>query len=157
MILHAVSAGSLDTSVRTEVERTFADELAAPGRPSHLELFDRFADRLSAPTGPASPATKRLVDVLTELAESSTAEGLAGLSVYELQSPEVSATKASGLRCRYGLDGTAVAFWDTHAETDVDHASWLLQALARTGADEELVSTAAAAAAGAWWNFLGRA
>jgi pyrroloquinoline-quinone synthase len=153
-ILQAVVDRESGTAVGTQVARTLADETGVDGAPSHLELFDGFVAALGAAEAPATPATARLVEVLGELAADSTPAGLAGLAAYELQSPEVSASKAGGLRRHYGLDGTAVAFWDTHAVADFDHAEWMLEALAATGVDAGAVSDAAAAAADAWWAFL---
>jgi len=153
-ILRTIAGGSSDAIVRLQVMRTLADEVGGDGVPSHLELFDQFAAALDAPVPPASPATVKLVEVLSGLAERSAATGLAGLSAYEMQSPEVSATKATGLRQWYGLDGGAVAFWDTHATADVEHAGWLIDALAGVDAGVETVTAAAGAAADAWWAFL---
>jgi pyrroloquinoline-quinone synthase len=147
-------AGGADDQAHGAVMRTLADEVGGAGVPSHLELFDQFAAALGAPATPASAATERLVDVLSRLAETSTAAGLAGLSAYELQSPEVSATKAAGLRQWYGLAGDAVAFWDAHATADVEHAEWLIGALAGVDSSMESATEAAGAAADAWWAFL---
>jgi pyrroloquinoline-quinone synthase len=153
-ILRTIAGRSRDAEVQLQVMRTLADEVGGTDIPSHLELFDRFAAALDAPVTPASPATAQLVDVLSGLAETSPTAGLAGLSAYELQSPEVSATKAAGLREWYGLDDGAVAFWDTHATADLEHAGWLIDALAGIDASVESVTEAAGAAAGAWWAFL---
>jgi pyrroloquinoline quinone (PQQ) biosynthesis protein C len=73
---------------------------------------------------------------------------------YELQSPEISASKAAGLRSQYGVDGDSVAFWDTHALVEGDHASWTLDAVIAAGGEPPMVRTAARRAADAWWAFL---
>ena len=41
------------------LERTSAEETGEGGGSSHLELFDRFAAAMDAPSVPATPATRR--------------------------------------------------------------------------------------------------
>ncbi len=137
------------------MQRNLDDEVGGPA--THVELFDRFAAAVGAP-GPGDstigPATRALLDVHADLVASSPAEGLTAVLAYEVQAPEISATKAAGLRAHYGLDGEAVAFWDTHAAMEDDHAQWTLDAVVQAGGDPALVATAARRAADAWWSFL---
>ena len=141
--------------VRELVQRNLDDEVG--GATTHLELFDRFVQGVGA-TKPwrteIDPATRSLLNTHDELVESSAAAGLAAVLTYELQSPEISASKAAGLRSQYGVDGASVEFWDTHALVEDDHASWTLDAVVAAGGEPALVRTAARRAADAWWSFL---
>lgn len=142
-----------DEHARAEVTRVLDDELDAAG--THADLFDQFAGAIGAPEDVSpSPATRALIDTLDELVARGPASGLSGLLAYELQSSDVSREKAAGLRAHFGLDADGTAFWDTHAELDTRHSSWLLQALERIGEPEAGAGTAAASAAAAWWAFL---
>jgi pyrroloquinoline-quinone synthase len=153
-ILRRIAVGFDDPVIRARVISTLTDEVGGGDVPSHLELFNRFAAALDAAPAPPAPATARLVGLLQELADRSAIEGVAGLVAYELQSPQVSATKAAGLRGWYGLEDGAVEFWDVHATADVDHATWLVEALAGADADSALITQATASASEAWWSFL---
>jgi pyrroloquinoline quinone (PQQ) biosynthesis protein C len=52
------------------------------------------------------------------------------------------------------MDPAGTEFWDVHAEMDVDHGDWTLEALALLGADPSEVARAARRGADAWWAFL---
>jgi pyrroloquinoline quinone (PQQ) biosynthesis protein C len=136
------------------VARNLADELGHPE--PHLELFDKFADsvRDGEPTTPPGPAAVALVDTYRELAEEGSVAALAGLAAYEVQAPAIARSKADGLRLLYGIDGSGTAFWDLHAEMDVDHGEWALDALVAVGARAAEVGEAAARAAESWWALL---
>jgi pyrroloquinoline-quinone synthase len=141
--------------VRDLVQRNLDDEVG--GAVTHLELFDRFAAAVGAQkpgTTDVGPATRSLLHTHDELVASSPAEGLTAVLAYELQSPEVSASKAAGLRSQYGVDGASVAFWDVHALVEGDHASWTLDAVVTAGGEPATVGPAARRAADAWWAFL---
>jgi pyrroloquinoline-quinone synthase len=153
--LESIQSSSRNREVNELVQRNLDDEVGGPV--SHLELFDRFAVAVGATNPEATeidPATRALLNTHDELVESSAGEGLAAVLSYELQSPEISASKAAGLRSQYGVDGDSVAFWDTHALVEGDHASWTLDAVVAAGVKPPMVRTAARRAADAWWAFL---
>jgi pyrroloquinoline-quinone synthase len=145
------------TEVADLVQQNLDDEL---GRPEpHLALFDRFAAAVS-PLGSATeateagPAADALVVTYADLVEEGPVSALSALAAYETQASAIAASKAEGLRRRYGIDDAAVAFWDVHAAMDADHGDWAIDALARLDADPAVVNQAAKRAADAWWAFL---
>jgi pyrroloquinoline quinone (PQQ) biosynthesis protein C len=149
--LQAVADAAPDAALRQQALRNRDDETAAP---SHADLFERFAGALDAPADAPSPAMAHLLHTYHSAAHRSAAAGFAALLAYELQAPDVAASKAGGLRRHRILDGAPLEFWDLHARVDADHAAWALQALAESGAAEAEVVAAAGAAAEAWWSFL---
>jgi pyrroloquinoline-quinone synthase len=150
-LLRDVAASMEPGAGRDAVLGTLADEA---GPPSHLELFDAFATALDAPADPPAPATAALLEVQRRRVAGGPATGLAALLAYELQVPEVAASKAEGLRAHHGLDARATRFWDLHAGLDVEHAAWSLDALAGLPGDPAPALEAAREAAGGWWAFL---
>lgn len=151
--LTAVAASAGHPALREQALRNLADEAGAA--PTHLQLFEEFAGALGAPAdAPPSPAMGALLDTYAEAAARSADTGFAALLAYEVQSPGVAASKAAGLRDHGILDGDALRFWDLHATLDTEHAAWAVDALVRSGADENAVIGAAGAAADAWWAFL---
>jgi pyrroloquinoline-quinone synthase len=153
-LLTAAATQCSEPQARVLVERTLRDEVGDAQRPSHLSLFDDFAAALGATTAAPTPATLALLDTLDELTRCGVVEGLSGLAAYEVQSPDVSASKAAGLRAHHHLEGDGVAFWDVHAGADVEHAGWTVEALDLLDADAATVGASASAAARAWWAFL---
>lgn len=153
LILRAAQAGCDDESVRALVQRNLDDECGAHGV-AHLELFDRFAAALGAPTQQVpSPAMGGLLDVYSRSAESAS-RALAAVVAYEAQAPGVASAKADGLVEHFGLSREDVAFWEVHASVDAQHADWALDALARLGAEPDELEATARCAADAWWAFL---
>jgi pyrroloquinoline-quinone synthase len=150
-VLRGVAAGMEPGAGRDAVLRTLADET---GPPSHIELFDGFAAAVDAPDAPPAPATAALLEVQRRRVAEGPVTGLAALLAYELQVPEVAASKAEGLRAHHGLDAAATRFWDLHAGLDVEHAAWSLDALAGLGGDPGPAAEAAREAAEGWWAFL---
>ena len=139
----------------TPAARLIAQNLAdEEGNPQpHVALFAAFADGVGAqPTAPTE-ATRNLLDTYGRLVSAGSAAGLAALTAYETQAPEIAATKAAGLRAHYALDSRATEFWDVHAHMDRDHAEWAVDALAQLPHAEAAIP-AARAAADAWWAFL---
>jgi pyrroloquinoline quinone (PQQ) biosynthesis protein C len=140
-------------AARDAVNANLADEL---GRPApHLELFEAFA----AATGarrvvPPGPAAQSLVALQRSSAASDPARALGVLAAYETQAAAVAASKAAGLRCHYGIDGPGAAFWDVHAGLEADHADWSAGALAAIASSAGQITSAVAAGARAWWEFL---
>jgi len=151
--LRAVAEVAEQPALREQALRNLADE--AGTAPTHLELFERFASALGAPShADPSPAMTHLLDTYSATIAAGASAGSAAMLAYEMQAPDVSATKADGLRRHGILDGDALAFWDVHAGMDRDHSAWALEALAVSGTDEDVVVGAAGSAADAWWAFL---
>lgn len=153
--LESIQSRAENPEVRALVQRNLDDEVG--GARSHVELFDQFATAVGAPSPggvQVGPATRALLDTHYGLVSSSAAEGLTAVLTYELQAPGVSTSKAAGLRSHYGLDGDAVAFWDTHADVEDEHASWTLDAVVAAGGEPAMAATAARRTADAWWAFL---
>ena len=135
------------------VRQNRIDEETAPE--PHVQLFGRFAAAVGAnPDAPATPATTQLVDTYKELVELDPVAGLGGFVAYETQAASIAASKAEGLRRRYGVGAAATEFWDVHATMDVTHADWTIEALARLASDADDVAAPARRAADAWWAFL---
>jgi pyrroloquinoline quinone (PQQ) biosynthesis protein C len=142
-----------EPTARGLVQANLDDERAVPV--PHLDLFDDFARSVGAELdAPAAPATAALVVMYRRVAERAPVEAMAALAAYEVQAPEIAASKAQGLRVRYGLDEAGTRFWDVHAGIDEHHGDWILDALAATGADAAVVRRSATDAAEAWWAFL---
>lgn len=140
-----------DSPAANLVAQNLADEEGNPQ--PHLTLFAGFADAVGAPASAPSDATRHLLDTYGRLVAGGSAHGLAALIAYELQAPEIAATKAAGLRAHYGLDASGTEFWDVHANMDREHADWAVDALAQLPGAED-ASPAVRAAADAWWAFL---
>jgi pyrroloquinoline-quinone synthase len=150
-LLRTIAGGTGAGPARDAVLRTLADEV---GPPSHLDLFDGFASAVEARPDSPTAATAALLATQRRRAAEGPVPGLAALLAYELQVPEVAASKADGLRRHLGLDAAATRFWDLHAGLDVEHAAWTLDALAELSREVAPVLDAAGEAADAWWAFL---
>ena len=154
--LPAVLRATLDTldpesSAARLIRQNLADEEGNPV--PHVQLFATFAEGVGAHATPPTDATCRLLDTYGRLVADGSAHGLAALVAYEIQAPEIAATKAAGLRAHYALDSRATEFWDVHAHMDSGHADWAVEALAQDP-DAEAAMPAVRAAADAWWAFL---
>lgn len=137
---------------RHAVLANLEDETGVPA--PHVELFETFACAVHAGDDPATPATARLVQEYRRQLDSGSAQALAALAAYEVQAPEIAASKSAGLRSRYCLSAEQTRFWDVHSTMDAGHSAWLLDALAVLGAAHEVVREAARRSADAWWAFL---
>ena len=71
------------------------------------------------------------------------------MAAYEIQSPEIAASKADGLRRHYHLGPDATRFWDVHSTVDETHRQWMVEALAALADDENDIIAPATAAADA--------
>lgn len=152
-VLAAAAQETIDRNARDLIEINLADELSAPA--PHLELFDRFAAAVGAEDGAeATPATSRLVRLYRQAAADGAVPALAVIAAYETQAADIASTKADSLRRHYGLDRSAVEFWDVHARMETDHASWTLDALDSLAAEQDRVECWVECSAGAWWAFL---
>ena len=135
------------------VGQNLHDELSRPE--PHLDLFDRFAAALGAPSTPEpGPAAQALVATYADLVSEGPVAAVAGLAAYETQAGAIASSKGDGLRRWYGMDAAGTAFWDVHAGLEIDHGDWSLDALALLGSDPADVADAARRAADAWWAFL---
>lgn len=136
---------------RDSVLKNLADEVATP---SHLELFEQFAEFYMATLEPISPAMKRLVDAYREVLNQDPSAALAGLWAYESQGASIADSKAEGLHTHYGASHDALTFWLAHGTVEEDHAKWTLEALALLEPDEEIARQASRRIGEAWWEFL---
>ena len=159
--LRSAIAASRDAGIRANLESNLADELSNPA--PHHELWLDFAAGLgvdrndviaAAPTAFASST----VGTFNRLAAGETAGAVAALYAYESQQPAVSKTKMDGLRMHYGVSGTRVlAYFEVHAEKDVEHSEGERQALLRcleTGSREDVVLGSTSDALEAYWGLL---
>jgi pyrroloquinoline quinone (PQQ) biosynthesis protein C len=153
VILTAVVESLPEGPARTLVASNLADELGTPE--AHVALFASFARAAGAVPGTApTPATARLRTALADAAAWSPVEALAMVAAYEVQAADIAASKADGLRRHYAMDATGTRFWDVHANQEVAHADWSVDALGVLEADPAVVRAAATVAADAWWDFL---
>ena len=159
--LAAAIAKAEDPSIRDELKDNLADELGNPA--PHDELWLDFAehvglDRASVANAPAHPAATAMVETFERLSAESLAGGLAALYAYESQQPEVSQTKARGLRAHYGIDAPAgLAYFTVHEAADVRHREGERDALVaclEAGVPAELIIGAADCALDAYWGLL---
>jgi pyrroloquinoline quinone (PQQ) biosynthesis protein C len=152
-VLEQVVAQIDDPTARALVQANLDDERGAPA--PHLELFEGFARAVGAPADTdAAPATSALVGLYLSVADGSPVAALAALAAYEVQASEIAASKADGLRARYGVTEDGTRFWDVHSDADEAHGEWIVEALAALAVDPDEVREGATAAASAWWAFL---
>jgi pyrroloquinoline-quinone synthase len=133
------------------VVANLADEV---GPPSHVALFESFAQFYGAEVAPASPATKSLLDAYLEVQRRGPVAALAGLLAYESQGAAIADSKAAGLRENYGASDEALTFWLEHGSIEVDHATWTFGALSSLEPSFDEVEEAARLVGDAWWEFL---
>jgi pyrroloquinoline-quinone synthase len=159
--LEATLEHAADPAIRAELEDNLADELGNPA--PHHELWLDFAERLGldradVESAPAHPAADAIVRTFTDLTREGLAGGLAALYAYESQQPEVSCTKAAGLRAHYGVVWPeAVAYFEVHEAADVRHRQGERDALAAclaAGTSAEELERATARALDAYWGLL---
>jgi pyrroloquinoline quinone (PQQ) biosynthesis protein C len=84
-------------------------------------------------------------------------ETLVGIYAIEAAQPAISATKATGLRERYGIDdAAATAYFDLHEHLDVEHAAAGREFIAQRldGADRAALVARAEAVLRANWELL---
>jgi pyrroloquinoline quinone (PQQ) biosynthesis protein C len=152
-VLSQVASCLPDGPAREAVTANLSDELGNPA--PHLELFEAFAVAAGAYRDvPPTPATQSLVALQLSSAATDPVRALGVLAAYETQAAAVAASKAAGLRCHYGIDGPGAAFWDVHAELEAGHGDWSASALAATADRPAQITSAVAAGASAWWQFL---
>jgi pyrroloquinoline-quinone synthase len=149
--LARVADASARASERIELAAHAGEEAA------HVALWDAFA-RAAGTDGPADarPETQ-------ECADAWTGEGrdllghLVAMYVIESAQPEISRVKAEGLRDHYGFAiGPGTAYFDLHAERDVEHAADARALIAERlhGADEDALVAEAERVLRANWTLL---
>jgi pyrroloquinoline-quinone synthase len=157
---HAVVAlaDAADRAAHASGEADFAELAAHAGEEAaHVALWDEFA--AAAGTGglqPAQPETAVCAEAWAD--ESRDLLGhLVALYAIESAQPAISRVKADGLREHYGFaTGPATAYFDLHAERDVEHAAEgraLIEARL-DGADEDAMVAEAARVLRANWALL---
>lgn len=150
-----------DARVRAELEQNLIDEQQHPA--PHSDLWLDFAaglglDRRNVTSAAAQPAAQNIVNTFSRLSQAGSAQALAALYAYESQQPEVSRQKADGLRQLYGVESPeTLAYFEVHAETDIEHRAGERQALQRcleAGDSPEGVLDSANQALDAYWGLL---
>ncbi|MBI4261508.1 MAG: CADD family putative folate metabolism protein, partial [Actinobacteria bacterium] len=126
--LSAVHSRTERADHRQAILENLWDEEHGPA--NHAELWLRFAEGIGVPRddvlGAAwNEAAGALVEGYRSVsAEAPVAAGVAAIYAYERQVPEVARAKIDGLRAHYGIeDGPTLAFFETHATLDVEHAA----------------------------------
>lgn len=151
-------ARPLPERARALVAANLADETGSESGTPHLALFDRFAAAVGAGDAPATPATRELVGTYQSVGSALGALGvidaLGVLVAYESQAAAVAASKAAGL-AQYGVGEVDAEFWTAHADLDVTHRQWALEALYEVaGGSVAAASAGLRRGADAWWAFL---
>ncbi len=161
MYLEAAISFADDPRARAELADNLADERGNPA--PHDELWLDFAegvgaDRRDVMTAAPHPAAAAIVGTFESLTRASLATGVAALYAYESQQPEVSCTKADGLRAHYGIgDAATLEYFAVHHAADVRHRAGereMLQACLDAGVPAEAVHEAASRALDAYWGLL---
>lgn len=159
--LEAAMAHASDPQVRATLQDNLSDELGNPA--PHPELWLDFAEGVGAKatevaTAAPHAAARAMVNTFSDLAKKSLATGVAALYAYESQQPEVSRTKAHGLRAFYGVgDAKVLAYFAVHEEADIEHRAGERDALAAclaAGVPAHVIHGAAAKALDAYWGLL---
>ncbi|MBM4183382.1 MAG: CADD family putative folate metabolism protein [Gemmatimonadetes bacterium] len=159
--LEAALAHAEDPQVRAELADNLADEMGNPA--PHDALWLDFAEGVGAnrtdvmASGP-HPHAAAMVSTFTKLTAESLATGVAALYAYESQQPDVSCTKAHGLREFYGIEeASTLAYFTVHEAADVRHRAGEREALAAclaAGVPAHVIHGAAAEALDAYWGLL---
>jgi pyrroloquinoline quinone (PQQ) biosynthesis protein C len=117
---HAVVA--LAAATRAAADAEPALEPHALEEAAHVDLWDGFVSAVGGDSD-AAPAPETASCAQAWAKDASLLETLVGIYAIEAAQPAISATKASGLRERYGIDSSsATAYFDLHEHLDVEHA-----------------------------------
>lgn len=146
--------------VRQEITENLYDEEFGPE--NHRELWLRFgegvgADRDGMVNSERLPETQAAIDAFNGASDSSDIEGVAALSAYESQLPDVSVSKVKGLKDHYNIDDERTTkFFDVHGIVDVEHADawWRILDKYTTDENKQQVVDAVRAGRDALWGFL---
>ena len=125
---HAVSAladAAASAARAAEPELRAQLELHAGEEASHVDLWDDFSRAVGGdPATPASPETAACAQAWAGDGERPLLAILVRLYAIESGQPAISQTKRAGLAEHYGVAaGPATAYFDLHAELDVEHAA----------------------------------
>ena len=148
----AGAARVADPELRAPLEAHAAEEA------SHVPLWDGFARAVGGdPATVPAPETRECAQAWAGDGERPLLPSLVALYAIESGQPAISETKLAGLREHYGIDGPeATAYFDLHAERDVEHAAEgreLLEARL-AGADEDALVAEAERVLRANWALL---
>lgn len=150
-----------DFSVRQAITENLYDE--EHGNENHRELWLRFGEGIGTTRADMERSvplqeTKVAIDKFIKLSAESFLSGVAALSAYESQVPEVAHSKIDGLQKNYGVtDENTLKFFRVHFGLDVGHTeSWwnILATKARSDEQQESVKAAVVAGRDALWGFL---
>jgi pyrroloquinoline-quinone synthase len=151
-------AQAADGAARAAGEADFAELAAHAGEEAaHVALWDEFAG--AAGTGgvqPPEPETDACAHTWADASRDLLGH-LAALYAVESAQPEIARVKADGLREHYGfVTGPATAYFDLHAERDVEHAAEgrALITARLDGADEDAIVAEAERVLRANWGLL---
>jgi pyrroloquinoline-quinone synthase len=151
---HAVVA--LATAARNAADAEPALDGHAAEEASHVALWDDFVAAVGGDSAaPAAPETAACAGAWAR--EGDLLETLVGIYAIEAAQPAISATKATGLRERYGIDApAATAYFDLHERLDVEHAAQGRAFIERRleGADREALAARAEEVLKANWELL---
>ena len=152
-VLEHVVARIDDPLARGLVQANLDDERGVPA--PHLDLFEGFAAAVGAPDhAEADTGHRRAGGPVHAVADESPVAALAALAAYEVQASDIAASKADGLRARYGVTAAGTRFWDVHSGVDEVHGAWTGRGPGRPGAGRRRGAPRLDAAAAAWWAFL---
>ena len=133
-------AGRLPESrAKTSVLENLADERDG----DHPGLWLRFAGAVGAGAStvretPAEEETLACIAAFeSAMRDRSPLYALGMIYGYESQTPDVCATKITGLRDLYGVDGAGLEYFELHGDLDVEHAGELAGAIAELSASED--------------------
>jgi pyrroloquinoline-quinone synthase len=118
---HAVVALAEATARAAELDPALAPH--ATEEAEHVALWDGFVAAVGGDSA-ASPSPETAACAQAWSQDGALLETLVGIYAIEAAQPAISATKAAGLRARYGIDDTAAtAYFDLHERLDVEHAA----------------------------------
>jgi pyrroloquinoline-quinone synthase len=118
---HAVVA--LADAARSAADAEPSLEPHAAEEAAHVELWDGFVTAVGGDAA-AVPAPETAACAQAWSKDGSLLETLVAIYAIEAAQPAISATKAAGLRDRYGIDApAATAYFDLHEHLDVEHAA----------------------------------
>jgi pyrroloquinoline-quinone synthase len=151
---HAVVA--LAEAARGAADAEPSLEPHAAEEAAHVELWDGFVDAVGGDSG-AAPAPETAACAQAWAKDGPLLETLVGIYAIEAAQPAISATKATGLRERYGIDAAAAtAYFDLHEQLDVEHAAQGRAFIAErlNGADRDALVARAEDVLRANWELL---
>jgi pyrroloquinoline-quinone synthase len=147
---------------RALLEVATEEELKLPGEPpSHADLMLVFAEavglrREDVIRSRPLASTLVFVDTIMQLSQGHWLEGIA-FRASEINAPKGCELTIKALQQHYGFTLEALAWWDRHAEADVEHGNIALTAYGqhvRDASEQELAIRAVERMLAAWWVFF---